>query len=288
MSAPQETNESATSLPPELDTISRQLVAARTNAEPLSQFPGTLPATLDAAYAVQSASIARWPDTIAGWKVGMIPPPYRQRLAAERLSGPIFRRAVCTVAAGDDVTTPIYKGGFAAVEAEFVFELAATITPVARDYSDTELIDCSAALRVGAEIASSPMADVNRLGPSCVVCDFGNNEGLLVGPRIADWADIPPELLRATVSVDGIVVGQATAAAIDGGLLQALRFLVTLCANRKLTLTAGTLVSCGALTGIHDVTVDSRATVDFDEFGCFDVSFEAMLPLQQRQSAVRV
>ncbi|MEM1263842.1 MAG: 2-keto-4-pentenoate hydratase [Pseudomonadota bacterium] len=288
MSAANETDTLTPTLSPELDQISAQLVAARADARPLTQFPGDLPETLAAAYAVQSASIARWPDAVAGWKVGMVAPDYRQLLAAERLSGPIFRRSVYRVAPGDDVAMPIYKGGFAAVEAEFVFELEKTIEPVVRSYTDADLIDCVAALRIGAEIASSPMADVNRLGPSCVVCDFGNNEGLLVGPPIADWAAIPPDSLTAIVSVDGAVVGTATAAAIEGGLLQALRFLVTLCANRKLELAAGTYVSCGALTGIHDVTVDSKATVDFGEFGAFDVSFEAMLPLRERHSAAPV
>ena len=273
-------------LPSELDDISRRLVGARRNAAALARFPGVVPATLAEAYAVQTASIARWPDSVAGWKVGGIQPEYREALAAERLSGPIFRQSVVDVVPGSTLTAPIYHGGFAAIEAEFVFRLGTTVAPREARYTDADLIERVAALHVGAEIASSPMAAVNRLGPCCVVCDFGNNAGLLVGPEIPHWTDIDARAMTAAVSVDGSVVGTASAAAVEGGLLQALRFLLSLSAARGLTLPAGTLVSCGAVTGIHDVTTASSATVDFGPTGSFDVTFAAMKPLPDRAATV--
>lgn len=260
--------------PPELDLISQRLVSARANAEPLAHFPGDLPTSLDAAYTVQSASIERWPDTIIGWKVGLVPPGYRDALAAERLCGPIFASSVHRVASGASRVVPIFDGGFAAVEAEFVFRLGVTIPPVERDYSDDELAELIADLHVGIEMASSPMADVNRLGPCCVVCDFGNNAGLLVGPAISNWRARTAESLVVSVSVDGEQVGKASAATIEGGLLQAFRFLVTVCARRGITLDEGTFVSCGAVTGIHDVTVDSTSVVTFEDAGDFSLSFK--------------
>ena len=264
----------------ELDAISRHLVAARANAEALPAFPGTVPTTLEDAYAVQSASIARWPDTISGWKVGMVPDSYRLQLGAERLAGPIFKTSIYDIEPGSSKTMPIFTGGFAAVEAEFVLRIGQTIEPVEKDYSNDELIELVAALHVGAEIASSPMADVNRLGPCCVVSDFGNNAGLLVGPSVPDWSTLPLDSLTAAVSVDDVVVGTATASAIEGGPLQALKFLTGLCAKRGLVLDEGTFVSCGAVTGIHDVTTQSKSTVDFGAYGAFDVAFESMTPRQ--------
>ena len=175
----------------ELDEISKRLVAARSNAEALHEFPGELPATLADAYAVQSASIARWPDEIMGWKVGMVPGEFRSSLQAERLAGPIFKSSIFEAEAGSSNRMHIYSGGFAAVEAEFVLKLATTIQPVEREYSDEELVDLVADLHVAAEIASSPMAFVNKLGPCCVVSDFGNNAGLLVGPSVPEWRSLP-------------------------------------------------------------------------------------------------
>ncbi|MEL7298507.1 MAG: 2-keto-4-pentenoate hydratase [Pseudomonadota bacterium] len=277
----------AATLSQALDAVSQRLVTARLDATPLDAFPGDVPITLDDAYAVQSASIARWPDAVAGWKVGMVPAEFRDQLGEDRLCGPIYQRSVFDIGAGDARSMEIYEGGFAAVEAEFVFRLSETVEPIATARTDQELLALVSGLHVGVEIASSPMADVNRLGPCCVVSDFGNNAGLLVGPEVPGWHSVAPEALSVSVSVDGEVVGSASAAAIEGGLLQALRFLIDRSARRGLTLPAGTCVSCGAVTGIHDVTTASSSIVDFGEYGVFDVGFEARQPMQENVTSIR-
>jgi 2-keto-4-pentenoate hydratase len=263
-----------------LDAISRRLVAARLSAEPLSDFPGQLPQTLVDAYAIQAASIARWPDVVAGWKIGMLSAADQDRFKSERLAGPIFRSAIQKIEPGSCTTLPIYVGGFAAVEAEFVVELGETVRPSEKDYSDDELIGLMSSLYAGVEIASSPMAAINQIGPMCVISDFGNNSGLLLGPPIPDWVARPLESMTAKVFVDGKVVGDAGASAIAGGPLQALRFLIQIFGSRGEELPEGTLISTGASTGIHDVVVSSTARVEFGSIGWFDFRFEPMMPRQ--------
>lgn len=263
-------------LPESDDAISRALVGARTSATPLSAFPGALPETMAQAYAIQSASIARWPDAVAGWKVGLLPPPAQERYSAERLAGPIFGSQVHEVATGSSTVMPIFVGGFAAVEAEFIARLGKTIKPVDRQWTDDELADVVAGLHVGAEIASSPMAEINNLGPTVVVSDFGNNAGLLLGPEIPDWQTRRPEDLPAKTVVDGVIVGEASAGAIKGGPIGALRFVIALSAERGLELPAGALISTGASTGIHDVEVTSTSRLEFGDYGWFEVTYEPM------------
>ncbi len=267
---------SGSRLPESDDAVSRELVNARMSATPLSAFPGPLPETMAQAYAIQSASIARWPDTVEGWKVGLLPPPARERYLAERLAGPIFRSQIHGVATGSSTVMPIFVGGFAAVEAEFVCRLGVTVKPVDREWTDEELANLVGGLHIGAEIASSPMAQINNLGPTVVVSDFGNNAGLVLGPEIPDWQTKRPEDLPARTIVDGEVVGEASAAAIKDGPIDALRFIVALAAERRLELPAGTLISTGASTGIHDVKVTSTSRLEFGDYGWFDVSYEAM------------
>ncbi len=271
-------------LPPDLDALSHKLVEARLQAQALSQYPGELPATLADAYRVQSASIARWPDAVQGWKVGMVPAPFRERLDADRLCGPIFSQSVFMAASGAALSMPIYVGGFAAVEAEFVFRLAHSVAPGQVADNDNAAAEAVSGLHVGVEIASSPMAAVNRLGPVCVVTDFGNNAGLIVGPSIANWRAARADDLKVSVAVDGQTVGSASAAAIEGGLLRALRFLLNVAGQRGITLPEGTYVSCGAVTGIHEVTTTSASVVDFGEHGVFDVAFEALAPRPPAQT----
>ena len=226
------------------DAISRCLVDARLTARPLPDFPDRLPTTLEQAYAIQAASISRWPDTVAGWKVAMLPVPDRTRFPAERLAGPVFQSKVRTVANGSRLVMPVYEGGFAAVEAEFVLELGTTIVPTGERYSDEDLIEVVSAWHCGAEIASSPMAVVNERGATSIISDFGNNAGVLVGPQILDWESRLLDEMPATVIVDG------------------------------------TLVSSGAVTGVHDVKMDSVARLEFGQFGSFEVTFEPIKPAQ--------
>lgn len=262
------------------DAISKRLVEARLGAEALRDFPGSLPETMEQAYAIQSASQARWPDDVGGWKVGLLSDADSQRFSAERLAGPIFRSSILHTESDSCASMPIYVGGFAAVEAEFVLELGFEVRPSGEKYSDEQLTDIVSAMYVGAEIASSPMAAVNKLGPTCVVSDFGNNAGLIVGPSIPGWSSRSLDSLTSTVTVDDVVVGKASADAIPGGPLQAMRFLLELCSTRGITLPLGTLISTGATTGIHEVTVDSKSRVDFGELGFLDVKFEALIPNQ--------
>ena len=48
--------------------VARRFVCARLTAVPLPDFPGTVPSTLQVAYACQDAAIAQWPDEVQGWK----------------------------------------------------------------------------------------------------------------------------------------------------------------------------------------------------------------------------
>ena len=56
----------------DMEAVAEDFVRARLNAEALLDFPGTIPTTLNTAYAYQDRAIALWPDNVAGWKVGRI------------------------------------------------------------------------------------------------------------------------------------------------------------------------------------------------------------------------
>src|SRR6187402_2082761 len=103
--------------------IAKRLVDARRQAKALPQYPGAIPANLDEGYACQDAAIPMWQSSIAGWKVGKIPDAWVEKLGEDRLVGPIFENRVQR---SDDHrgTFAVIEGGFAAIEAEFIFVLA--------------------------------------------------------------------------------------------------------------------------------------------------------------------
>ncbi len=61
---------------------------------------------------------------MSGWKVGWIPEPLSQKYGAQRLVGPIFNRSLKRANGSASIDAPVFARGFAAIEAEFVFQLA--------------------------------------------------------------------------------------------------------------------------------------------------------------------
>ena len=266
------------SLPAALSDISSELVGARQRAAVLDRFPGALPTSLADAYRVQRSSIRRWPDSVAGWKVGGIDDAFRRTCDADQLAGPIFMASVVQ-STSDAVTVPIFEGGFAAVEAEVVFELGTAILPSSSRLNLIDsLIAAVKAAYVGVEIASSPLSSINELGPHAIISDFGNNFGLVVGVEIPNWHGRIRESLNVRTIIDGKVVGNATVARAPEGPLKSLSFLVELCRDRQIILPEGALISTGAVTGIHEVRSVNVCRVEFLGFQAIDLAFKPAAP----------
>jgi 2-keto-4-pentenoate hydratase len=247
--------------------IARAFVQARRDAVALPGFPGSIPATIEDAYHVQALAIAQWPDRVVGWKVGYIAPELREPGGDERLVGPFFARALQHAAPGGTLDFPVFDGGFAAVEAELVFRLGADAPPDQRQWTPAQAAEIATHLHIGIETAGSPLATINDLGPRVVVSDFGNNAGMLLGPKIDGWRALSAPVLRCTTYVDGIEAGSATVETLEAGPLAALAFALSRCARNGRPLRAGDLVTTGALTGIHEVVAGQSARVDFGTFG---------------------
>lgn len=252
--------------------IARSFVHARSTGTALAEYPGERPSRLEDAYLVQDAAIALAARPVGGWKVGRINPPLGE---VNRLAGPIFSDQIA-LAAPEPVAMPVFRDGFAAAEAEFLLRLGQTPDPVKRRYTLGEARALVDAVSVGIEIASSPFPDINDNGPAVTVSDFGNNNGLVVGPEVADWRDLDLLAWPVQLTINGETVGQATAATMLDGPFGAVRFLLEHMAARGAPLASGQWVSTGAVTGVHRVAVGDRVEARFDD----RLSVECMIKAQ--------
>lgn len=255
----------------------RDLVAARRTAREPSAAGFSVPTSSAAAYAIQEAAIALWPLPLVGWKVGAVGEPWCSQYGIDRLAGPVFQDGLQR-AGREEVRAGVYPSGFAAVEAEFVFRIGAGVAPGRMNWTAQDAADAVASLHGGVEIASSPMATINELGPGAIIADFGNNAGLLIGPEIHDWRSRSLADLRCQTIVDGRLAGEGGAAAVPGGLLTALAFALNHCASRGRPLLEGQHVCTGATTGIHVVQPGQRAQVEFAGYGAVQCRIEALAP----------
>jgi len=254
-----------------VDTIAQSFVDARRAARALPGFPGDVPAHLSLSYAIQDKAIALYDRPIVGWKIGRVAPDKQAEHQTERLCGPIFAPTLKSYA-GEPLTLPVYDGGFAAVEAEYVFRIDHDADPDKTEYSEEEALRLIDAVFAGVEMAGSPLATINALGPTVVAADFGNNFGLILSTQLGEFdsdateANLSPEAVAAytaTTEIDGHIVGEGGLFAMPGGPLPAIAWLAGFLAARGRPLTKGQYISSGATTGIHDIKPGSTSVVRF-------------------------
>lgn len=245
--------------------VAAHLVRARRSARALGGFPGDLPATLGDAYRVQDAAIAGWGEPVVGWKVGGIPPDWRERLGAERLVGPVFAGNLWPATAGARLALPAIPGGTACIEAEVAVVVARDVPARPGPWTLEQAHDEVGGLRLAVELAGSGVPDINVLGPLAVAADLGNNAGLVAGPEVPHWRDGAWLALDCRTEVDGVTVGRGTPGGVEGGPLEAFRFALQVLGSRGRDLRAGDLVATGAVTGIHDVVPGRCARVVFGD-----------------------
>ena len=173
---------------------------------------------------------------------------------------------------------PVFAEGFAAGEAEFLLRIGASPPAGQVDYSLEEAADLIGAIHAGIEIASSPLGSINELGPIAVISDFGNNNGLVIGPEIVDWRSSRFEQWRVTATIDGVEAGQGSASDFPDGAIGASRFLFELMARRGIALSPGQWISSGAVTGVHPARPGQTFEAHFREDLCLACTLVAARP----------
>jgi 2-keto-4-pentenoate hydratase len=176
----------------------------------------------------------------------------------------------------------VFARGFAAIEAEFVVQLAKDAPANVTEWTTETARRFVKSMYIGIEIASSPLANINDFGPAVVASDFGNNAGLLLGVEVTDWQTRSLESLHCETRIDGNVVGRGGAAAVSGGPLAALAFALRCNARRGRPLRAGDYISTGAATGVHSVRAGQSAEAIFTGVGSLKCVTVPMTPVTDR------
>jgi 2-keto-4-pentenoate hydratase len=244
------------------DMVAAELVAARGEGRSLTRFPGVIPASMAEAYRIQELAMSRWQDSLVGWKIGYISADLRTAGDPDRLVGPIWRQHyhlsedhVSAVEVG------IFASGFAAVEAELIIRLGQDLPAHERgDWTAEEAADLEQQLLVGIEVASSPIPDINSLGPTVIAADFGNNNGLVLGSILADRPGGAP--VQLACYVDGQLMGEGSAENLPGGIHHGLATALNVLASRGQPVRAGMVFATGAITGIHQIEPGQRCRVE--------------------------
>jgi 2-keto-4-pentenoate hydratase len=214
------------------------------------------------AYQIQELAMSQWRDSLVGWKIGYIPPDRRTAGDPDRLVGPIWRQQYHL---SDEhlsaAEVGIFASGFAAVEAELVIRLGEDLP--AHDgggWTAEEAAGLEQDLLIGAEVASSPIPDINSLGPTVIAADFGNNNGLVLGSVLADWPSGDP--VQLACYIDGQLVGEGSAENLPGGIHHGLATALNILAGRDQPVRASMVFATGAITGIHPIGLGQHCRIE--------------------------
>lgn len=243
--------------------IAVELVAARMEGRSLTRFPGVVPASMAEAYQIQELAMSRWQDSLAGWKIGYISADRRTAGDPDRLVGPIWHRDCHRHDQPYPVEMSIFTSGFAAVEAELVIRLEQDLPAHAAHWTADEAADLEQQLLIGIEVASSPIPDINSLGPTVIAADFGNNNGLVLGPVLAERPGGAP--VQLACYVDGQLVGEGSAESLPGGMHHGFATALNILAGRGQPVRAGMVFATGAISGIHQIGPEQLCRVEVQD-----------------------
>ena len=247
--------------------VSDAFMSARKGARHLDAYPGELPDTLDEAYSIQFRSISEWPKRVVGWKVGGIPANLQEKHKESRLGGAFFSDMIYKVSPqNDEIDMPCYEGGFAAIEPELMLEVGQTIRPGSVDPEKDDISDLISAVYIGVEIASSPLKTLNDLGPTSIISDFGNNNGIILGAEIPNWKSVDFDTMEVRTEISHGLNVTAMAGSTEGGPLGALAFLLRHFKRYGVTMKKGTLISSGAITGVHKSEIGDTSQIHFGDY----------------------
>jgi len=261
------------------DAIAAQLVAARAEGRSLTGFPGAIPGSMTEAYRIQDRAIAQWPDTLAGWKIGFIPADRRSAGEPDRLIGPIWRKGFQLSDESAPIEVGIFADGFAAVEAELVIRLGQDLPAHPEgDWTAEEAAGLEQELLIGIEVASSPIPDINTLGPTVIAADFGNNNGLVLGSVLANQPGEPPVPLA--LYIDEQLIGDGSGANLPGGIHHGLATALNILVSRGQSVPAGMVFATGAITGIHPIGVGQHCRVQVQGGPSVELRTAAARPIE--------
>ena len=254
-----------------VDRAARTILEARRTGVLLDTLaPNDQPRSLEEGYAIQQAVRARWPDTIAGWKVGATAKEVQDLLRiSEPVYGPVFKNEVfqspATISARDFQDRLL--------ESEFVFRFGKDMPSRQTPYSRSEIIDAVDALFPSFEIICPRFTSLTGHHVSMVIADFCANGGAVLGKMCSDWRGIDLPSQSVVLAIDGTERQRGTGAVVLNSPLNVLEWFVNVFSQHGGNIEAGQFVMTGTVTGLHAPALSQTAKADFGLLGTVEVVF---------------
>jgi 2-keto-4-pentenoate hydratase len=233
--------------------------ARRSRCRIASLPPGSSPATLAEAHAVQDATVMALGDRVAGWKVAIT-------AQHEVMRGVILGSRLLPSPAG----IPAADVPLLGIEAEIGFLFARPLPPRAAAYRLEEVAAASIAV-AGIEIVASRFTDYAGTPLLDRTADCMSNGAYILGTRRHDWHGTDLSQLEATLRINGTVVIRKTAGHPAGNpIVPAVALANELRHGPGIAI--GQIVTTGTYTGLHHASPGDAVSIAFTGFGAAEVT----------------
>jgi 2-keto-4-pentenoate hydratase len=220
-------------------TAADRLIRAR-NAGAGIGWREVLPADVDAAYAVQDATVARL-GSVRAWKVG----------AKGRQITPICAPLPATGVLGSGATLAGPPWLLRGVEVELALRVGRDLDAADALLGPEALAAAFDAVLPAVEVVETRLADWRTAAPLALLADLQSHGALVLGEPMA-MPPLRPDLLtlQATLEFDGRTVAETCGGNPAQDVWRLLGWLIGHCAQRGAPLRAGQFVTTGSCTGM--------------------------------------
>ncbi len=220
------------------------------------------PADCEDALSIQRRVTELMGELVGGWKAALAPPGMVN--LAPIYASTIFTDSPCPV-----LTT----NATMSIEPEVAFVLGRDLGPRSEPYTETEIRDAISETRLVLELLRGRYADQGAVSFPEKLADNLTNQGLFVGPIVADALDHAIESLPITVEEKDRAPVTHDGRHPSGHPLAPLRWLANFLASRGDGLAAGQIVTTGSYCGVLEVQVGAPFRVTFDGLGELSAHF---------------
>jgi len=241
--------------------LGERLAAVWGGGPPISRLPPDLvPPTAEAAYAAQTALVARLVPRfgpIVGWKVGAPSP------TAEPAAAPLLADLVRP--------SPAHFGGtrlrLYGIEAEVAFRFGRALAPRREPYGEAEVSAAIDSLHPAIELVETRFEAWDGPSGLAKLADLGSNGGFCFGAGTTEWRS--RDLARPIVSleIDGTTVAERVGGNTAGHPMRTLVWLVNHACRLGRGLWAGDIVTTGSHTGLIFAGRGRRVVARVDGLG---------------------
>lgn len=222
-----------------------------------------LPADLDAAYAVQDATVTRL-GPVGGWKVGAKGPQVEPICAPLPAAGLLGSGAVLT-------GMPWRLRG---VEVELALRVGRDLDAADADLGPDELAAAFDAVLPALEVVETRLTDWRGGAPLALLADLQSHGALVLGEPLP-MPTARPDLrtLAVTLGFDGRTVADTRGGNPAQDVWRLLAWLIGQCARRGQPLRAGQIVTTGSCTGMLFAPEGTQVEARLDGLGIVALRF---------------